>query len=164
MKTHGLTLILSAALLSSCASTARELDGDTSGVGNAAMTPVEDVGLSKIRIPAYLAEMRDPYATTPVDCPTINAEVDTLNGLLGEDLDIPEEEAERRERLALNATSSAVGGLIPFRGVVRAISGAASNERNAREAYQRGLVRRAYLKGVATRLDCDTPSVADAPT
>jgi len=119
------------------------------------LSPVNDVGLDDIEIPEYLARMNDPYATSPQNCPAIKTEVSRLNKLLGEDIDVPEDEAERREQNALNATSSTIGSvLIPFRGVVRAVSGAASNERDAREAYQRGLVRRAYLKGIAQQTDC----------
>ncbi|MGB3456767.1 MAG: hypothetical protein WBG08_07565 [Litorimonas sp.] len=119
------------------------------------MTPINDIGLDDIEIPAYLSEMTDPYADAPGNCAASVAEVRKLDELLGSDLDVDEDEDERRTQLGLNATSSAIGSvLIPFRGVVRAISGAAANEREARQAYQRGLVRRAYIKGRAETMDC----------
>ncbi|MEM7729472.1 MAG: hypothetical protein AAF311_09375 [Pseudomonadota bacterium] len=119
------------------------------------MTPINDVGLDDIEIPTYLSEMTDPYAFAPGNCAAARAEVRKLDELLGSDLDVGEDEDERRTQLRLNASSSAIGSvLIPFRGVVRAISGAAKNEREAREAYQRGLVRRAYIKGRAEAVDC----------
>ncbi|MGB6231550.1 MAG: hypothetical protein WBF53_15650 [Litorimonas sp.] len=154
------TLLFAGAALSACATTTAEdeerfMADDTRDVEQVVATPVNDIGLDDIEIPAYLAQMTNPYASSPTDCTLIDAEVTRLNQLLGEDLDVPEDEAERREQLALNAGSSAVGSiLIPFRGVVRAISGAAKNEREAREAYQRGLVRRGYLRGRAELLEC----------
>lgn len=150
---------LSAALLLSACATSPDKGSfrgdDTANVQAAVMSPVNDVGFDDIEIPEYLGNMPDPYRDPPVTCEPLQAEVIKLNALLGDDLDIPEEVAARREQTALNATSSTLGSaLIPFRGVVRALSGAAANERDAREAYQRGLVRRAYLKGIGENMDC----------
>ncbi|GLQ20312.1 hypothetical protein GCM10007854_12670 [Algimonas porphyrae] len=152
-------IILTSLVISACASTADDTTfrgEDTMSVEQAVVTPVNDLGLDDIDIPEALLSLENPYAETPETCSALSEEVVALNALLGEDLDVPEDEAERRERLALNASSSAIGSiLIPFRGVVRAVSGAASNERDARMAYQRGLVRRAYLKGMAGPMGCD---------
>jgi hypothetical protein len=119
------------------------------------MSPANDIGLDDIEIPDYLTAMTNPYADTPESCELISTELAKLNVILGDDVDVPEEIAKRREQNALNATSSTIGSvLIPFRGVVRVISGAASNERDARQAYERGLVRRAYLKGISKQTAC----------
>lgn len=152
-----LICLCSASLLVACATTNDQSfrGEDTRSVEQVVKTPVNDLGLDDIDIPDYLATLDDPYDAAPESCDALKAEVIMLTELLGEDLDVPEEEAERREQLALNASSSAIGSiLIPFRGVVRAISGAAGNERDARLAYQRGLVRRAYLKGMARPMRC----------
>lgn len=150
--------VTAAILLSACATSADSgtfRGVDTLDVESAMMSPVNDVGLDDIEIPAYLSMMVDPYAQSPESCASLWTEIIRLDGLLGDDLDVPDDIAERREQRALNATSSTIGSvLIPFRGVVRALSGAAANERDAREAYERGLVRRAYLKGMGTQMDC----------
>ena len=154
-----LATLAASTLMTACATTNTELRGDErpDDVEGALMTPVQDVGLSKIEVPRYLQELTNPYATRPTDCEDIRSEIATLNDILGEDLDIPEDEAERREKIAINAAGTTVSSvLIPFRGVVRAISGASSNERRAREAYQRGLVRRGYLKGLSGQMGCTT--------
>lgn len=149
------TVALFASLLGACATTEMRGDERPDDLESALMTPAQDVGLSKIEIPRFLADMTDPYALRPANCQDLRSEIATLNDILGEDLDIPEEEAERREQIAINATGETVSAiLIPFRGVVRAISGASSNERKAREAYQRGLVRRGYLKGLSVDMNC----------
>ena len=157
MTKPALALLLSASLLGACATSGTNMRNDESpdDVEGALMTPVQDVGLSKIKIPDMLKAIDNPYEPRPASCAALGQEVVLLNGALGEDLDVPEDEAARRERIAYSATGDAVSSvLIPFRGVVRAVSGASSRERKAREAYQRGLVRRGYLKGLAEDMDC----------
>ena len=156
MKHALLAAAVSAGLLSACASTdTRQFSGDDTADEEAVlMTPVQDVGLAKIDVPKYLSDMKNPYKGLPIDCADIRAEVEKLDALLGADLDIPEDEDIARERNRLNAASSTIGSIIPFRGVVRAISGAAKDQRNARNAYERGLVRRAYLKGRSEERQC----------
>ena len=153
------SIFLSACLVTACATTGTddaEFKGDhAKDVRAVVATPVNDVGLMSIEIPDYLISLTNPYADAPLDCEGLMSEVDSLNQLLGHDLDVPDEEAEAREQRALDATSDTVGSvLIPFRGVVRFISGASANEREAREAYERGLVRRAYLKGLSDERSC----------
>lgn len=159
MNYKSITAFTVAIFLSACATSSDKgtFRGDeTRDMETAMMSPVNDIGLDNIEIPDYLGTMTDPYAKAPATCQSLRTEVAKLDGLLGDDVDVPEETAEQREQTALNATSSTLGSvLIPFRGVVRALSGAAANERDAREAYERGLVRRAYLKGIAQQMDCD---------
>lgn len=160
MYSKALLIVGLAVILAGCKTIGDDADfkGDETQDMRAAVTsPVNDVGLIDIEIPDYLAEMTNPYAAAPTSCQAVNAELSKLNDLLGDDLDVPENVAEEREQRALNATSDTLGSvLIPFRGVVRAISGAAKNEREARIAYQRGLVRRAYIKGLTERMGCPT--------
>ena len=56
------------------------------------------------------------------------------------------------------AIRDAVG--LPFRGVVRRLSGAEARDRELRAYVLAGIVRRAFLKGVAQAHDC--PAVAPA--
>ncbi|MGJ8559528.1 MAG: hypothetical protein ACSHX3_04755 [Litorimonas sp.] len=158
MNHKNIAAFTAAILLSACATSSDNgtfRGDDTLDMESAMMSPVNDIGFDNIEIPDYLGTMTDPYAKVPSTCQSLRTEVVKLDGLLGDDVDVPEEIAEKREQTALNATSSTLGSvLIPFRGVVRALSGAAANERDAREAYERGLVRRAYLKGMAQQMDC----------
>lgn len=129
---------------------------DSRNMGETLATPVADLGLDRIEIPTYLENLDDPYALPPTSCALARAEIETLDTLLGSDLDITEDEDERQERLRMKAAGSAFSSLVlPFRGLVRTVSGASANEREAREAYQRGLVRRGFVKGLAYRMDCD---------
>ena len=63
---------------------------------------------------------------------------------------------------------SVVNSLIPFRGLVREISGAAPAERRLQAAVTAGIARRGYLRGLAGARSCKIAPVApvaekDAP-
>ena len=162
MRSKALFLLAAALLMTGCATMDIDIDGrddfggsgDTEDLREVAITPASDLNIESIEIPPYLLNMTNPYIGQYSQCAPLLAEISKLDGLLGADLDVPEEEAERRERVALNAASDTLGSLIPFRGVVRAVSGASAHARKAREAYERGLVRRAYLKGQGQKLGC----------
>jgi hypothetical protein len=47
-----------------------------------------------------------------------------------------------------------VGTLIPFRGLVRAATGATKHENMIRREYRKGVARRAYLRGIAATRRC----------
>jgi hypothetical protein len=53
---------------------------------------------------------------------------------------------------------SVVGSLIPFRGVIREISGANAHDRALREAVIAGVARRSFLKGIGQARGCRYPA------
>ena len=121
---------------------------------DAAMTPVEDVNLKKREIPAVLlTAQEDPYSTDATrNCGQINTALDSLDGALGPDFDSGEP-----AKKGLNKTGvakSVVGSFIPFRGVIREVSGAAGAERRYNAAVDAGIARRGYLRGVARMRGC----------
>lgn len=125
---------------------------------DAAVTPVEDVNLKKREIsPVLLSAEQDPYSSEATrNCAQINAALDSLNGVLGPDFD-----SDKVAKKGLNKTGIAknlVGSFIPFRGVVREVSGAAGAERRYNAAVDAGIARRGYLRGVAVSRGCK-PSV-----
>ncbi|MEK7111976.1 MAG: hypothetical protein AAB875_01485, partial [Patescibacteria group bacterium] len=61
---------------------------------------------------------------------------------------------DRTSKIAEGVGKSLVNSLIPFRGVVREISGAAPAERRLRAAIAAGLARRGYLRGMASAKGC----------
>ncbi len=149
------------ALAASCAgiaSPAVSQDIDTDDVRDVAETPLEDIGLSKEEIPETLIiAAEDPYASdTLATCNSIVGEIAKLDTVLGEDFDI-----SGSANTGLNmrgAAKSVVGSIIPFRGVVREISGAAGDQRKMRAAVIAGMVRRGYLKGLGQSRGCDYPA------
>lgn len=131
-------------------------------VGEIALTPLSDLNLRGETVPEILARIESPYQ--PIEnrtCSGIAAEIAGLDEALGEDIDVVRADAEDRDILGRveSGASSIVGGLVlPFRGIVREISGAEDRERRLLEYHSRGIARRAYLKGVGATLGCAPPA------
>jgi hypothetical protein len=123
-----------------------------------AMTPLNDLNLSKDEIPpVLLAAADDPYASAGLDkCPAIEAAIGELDGALGPDMDVALNEGERLStgRMA----KSVVASFIPFRGILREVTGAAGQERLLRAAIYAGAVRRGFLKGLGQQKGCAYPA------
>lgn len=125
--------------------------------GDIATQPVRDIGISKKEIPAVLVKAADdPYAPPPSRrCTGLRTDYAALNEALGPDFDADAEKNENRAgKIAAAGGEMLVNSLIPFRGLVREISGAASSDRKLAAAIQAGLARRGYLRGLATARRC----------
>jgi len=123
-----------------------------------AAAPVDELNLRKQKYdPALIRAQSHPY-TLPGGgaCPALNHEVAVLNRALGPDIDETSSltEQEKRSQAVGGTARSVVGGLIPFGGVIRAISGATAEERRRELYLYAGSVRRAYLKGYARARGC----------
>lgn len=125
-----------------------------------ATTPVGDLNLRKDEIPPVLiAARQDPYALGGLSrCRQIAAAVEELDAILGDDVDIPQVGGKsiRPGKLA----QWVVGSFIPFRGLIREISGANEQERQLQLAIQAGFARRAFLKGWGQAKACKYPARA----
>jgi len=123
-----------------------------------ATTPVDELNLRKHSYAEALVQAQAHPYTLPGggSCAAINREVAALNGALGPDIDETSSLSEQEKRMqAVGGTArSVVGGLIPFGGVIRAISGANAEERRRALYLYAGSVRRAYLKGYARARGC----------
>ena len=136
------------------------------GFSDAALTPLEDLNLRRVPIPPLLDAIASPYE--PVkdrSCKGIGAEVAALTNILGADVDVPEPTEDMKDKaadgaakLALNEVSDVAGGFIPYRSIVRFATGASEHERKLRAAYERGMRKRAYLKGIGASLGCAPPA------
>ena len=149
-------------MLSACAMSRNPGERSTGEhVRDAAVQPLSDVGIMKPKIAAELDRIvDDPYGIeADATCARLAGEVAQLNGVLGPDYDAPNEEndigKDRRDRAINMAGRMGAGMLIPFRSIVREISGGASAEREYRTAMVAGIARRAYLKGRAVGQGCD---------
>ncbi len=126
-------------------------------------TPVTDMGLRKGEIPPLLlAAQDDPYAMPAAGrCPAISAEVQRLDAVLGDDIDVAQ--ASRGRTSPGRVAQSVVGSFIPFRGVIRELSGASEQERRMQVAIYAGTARRAFLKGVGLQRGCAWPARPATP-
>jgi hypothetical protein len=151
---------ISALLLVGCASDGSKNSAPRSEkIGAVISQPVRDLNLQRTRIPAELqTAAQTPYPDVPADCSAIEAEIAPLDKLLGPDVGSPQRKtAERIDPWAI--AQDAAGGVVPFRGIVRRLSGASAADEAYRDAVLAGFVKRAYLKGILSRLTC-TPSTA----
>ena len=127
-------------------------------MGDAMATPASDLNLKKDTIPPLLLTAQErPYTLVGLRrCPEIAAAVGELDAVLGPDVDLP---ADAKGRVtAGRVAQAAVGSFIPFRGLIREISGANEQERKIQAAVQAGVARRAYLKGVGEARGCRYPA------
>ena len=124
-------------------------------------TPLSDVNLQKKEISPILLEiLDDPYSLEGIRrCRDVIAAVTELNTALGPDFDTPVEETRgaKRRNTAVAIASGAIGSLIPFRFLIREISGANKAERNFQAAIYAGVVRRGFLKGYGKQRRCKAP-------
>lgn len=131
--------------------------------GDVVTTPVTDLNLKKDEIPPLLtmAEMRPYDLTGLTSCSRLSAAVSDLDRLLGDDVDVAP--ARQGQTSVGRVAQSAVGSLIPFRGLIREISGANAQERKLQAAVFAGGARRAFLKGVGQQRGCRYPARAATP-
>lgn len=125
-----------------------------------ATQPVRDVGISKKKVPPVLTEaVKGPYDPPKgKKCAAIVSEIAELNEALGPDFGQSVEENENRAgKIAEAGGQMIINSLIPFRGLVREISGAAPAERRLQAAISAGIARRGYLRGLASVRHCKLP-------
>lgn len=125
----------------------------------AATQPLRDLNLVHRKVAAPLKEAKAaPYrlADAPA-CAALKDEIVELDAALGPDVDSA---AKARpgmvKALAADALSNAMK--IPFRGVVRKLSGAERRDRERQDALMAGMARRAFLKGVVAGR-CEGPNI-----
>lgn len=127
-------------------------------VSSAIATPVQDLNLKKTDVPDVLVKAEaNPYETASVGtCAAIAAEVASLDQALGADADAPPppEDEDGKGPSAATVLSVGVQALIPYRGVIRHISGANASDRALAATIQKGFARRGFLKGRAIEMNC----------
>lgn len=131
--------------------------------------PLDDVGIDRDEVPPMLLVLiDDPYHPPgSTNCSALRRELSQIDFLIGPDTDYSQtagegdaagdEEswlAKGAQRGAQAAHDVAVGfvksklNLIPFRSVIRYVSGAKKHEKEMAQATEAGRLRRAYLKGL----------------
>lgn len=147
-------MILAAGLVGGAA-TAQERNSTVRDAQDVVTQPVRDVGIDKKDVPAALAEAADdPYSLDQSrTCAQLTNAIRALNEELGPDFGA---EPGKKPSLLKAGSAAVVNTLIPFRGIVREVSGAASADRRLAAATQAGIARRGFLRGVYTARNCRT--------
>ena len=139
------------------------------GLRDAVTAPLEDLNLKRVDIPDVLTRaVANPYDLDGLTrCEGIAGEVGRLDAVLGPDLDeAPRPDPRSRGRKVADAAWDAGVGevrdttrdVLPFRGWIRSLTGAAKHDRAVQAAIRAGGVRRGYLKGMGMRMNCAPPA------
>ena len=123
--------------------------------------PVRDVGIMRRTIPPILVKARkDPYSLEGLKtCKQLAGEIADLNAVLGADYAGGDEVKENRAgKLAEAGGKSLVNSIIPFRSLVREVTGAAPADRRMSAAVDAGVARRGFLRGIQAKQGCRTSS------
>lgn len=100
-----------------------------------------------------------PYAAPePRTCEELERQIAELDGLLGADVDV---EGAGGQDLVGGWARGALRDLIPYRGVLRFVTGASKKEKALAGAILASSVRRGYLKGVRETLACHGAGATD---
>ncbi len=119
--------------------------------------PARDVGVSRREIPPILEKaLGDPYSLKGLKtCAQLSGEVRKLNEVLGPDYAVGGEYKENRAgKLAEAGGKTIINSIIPFRSLVREITGAAPADRHMNAVVDAGLARRGFLRGVLYKQRC----------
>ena len=133
-----------------------------------AMSPLRDINVSKKDIPVVLEmAMAKPYDLSGIkSCKGLTTAIVDLDGALGEDIDVASGEKSDGEKMGNGAGAIAktvINGFIPFRSIIREVSGANAQERLWDRALYAGSVRRAFLKGMGEQRGCAWPARSATP-
>lgn len=153
---NALVATLLAGALAACASQPMPPPGQ-SKMADPISQPLKDLSLIREVAPEVLVQAAaEPYRP-PSGCAALRAELARLDEALGPDVDHVKA-GEGFSGLVADLISGAVG--LPFRGVVRKVSGADARDRALKAAVLSGMVRRGYLKGGERQLCGPAPQAS----
>lgn len=124
-----------------------------------ATQPARDLGAAKPEIPDVLVQATvNPYdRRSTQSCQALAAEIAALNEHLGPDyLLMAGKDEDKAGRLAEAGGKTIINTIIPFRGLVREMTGAAEAQRRFEDAVDAGYSRRGFLRGVQLTKRCPT--------
>ena len=145
-----LVLVLPAA---ATAQDAPKQPSDLDEAGRIVSQPARDVGVTRTKIPRVLElSAEGPYTLRGLStCRAMAAKLGALDRALGPDFD---DAPQKGESIAKAGGKAVVNSIIPFRGVVREISGAATADRRLEAATDAGIAQRGFLRGVYQTRGC----------
>lgn len=138
----------------------RQQAGTTVGKAGAIVTqPARDLRVVNTKIPPALTKAAEgPYSLSGLhSCAQLATAIHELNAVLGPDYLLPIEKRENKAgRVAEAGAKTIVNAFIPFRGLVRELTGAAAAKRRLEDAIDAGYARRGFLRGVESSRGCPT--------
>jgi hypothetical protein len=134
-------------------------------VTDTASIPLQDLNLARSKIPPVLADAHQaPYAIPSIQtCQSLDERIDALDEVLEPDVDVIKTKKKKSgvrkvTKAAVGTINQTVKSIVPFRGWLRKLSGAERHSKQVNAVVAAGVLRRAFLKGIKSTLDC--PEVA----
>ena len=125
-------------------------------------SPLADINVKKRDVPLVLeVALMKPYDIEGLQsCQGLSGAVTALDDALGDDIDVAYAKSsdEKAGNSVGSVAKSVIGSFIPFRGIIREVSGANAHERDWQRALYAGSVRRAFLRGVGEQRGCAYPA------
>jgi len=152
-----IALLLAATVPSAGIAQSGQGNSTAAEAGKIAVRPAQDIGVVKTKVPPLLAQVaEDPYTMNGAgSCPAIATSIRALNDVLGPDFgDDAPVRGNRKGAIAKAGGTALVDSIIPFRGLVREVTGAASAERRVQLATFAGVARRGFLRGIYRTRGC----------
>jgi hypothetical protein len=135
-----------------------KLEKTAEKAGEIVTQPVRDLGAADPKIPDVLVKATvDPYALQNAQaCDQMVEEIRQLNDALGPDFAIATEKKEENKtgKVVEAGGKAIVNSIIPFRGIVRELTGAAAAQRRLNDAIDAGYARRGFLRGIHSMRQC----------
>lgn len=157
-----MNLALAAFALATSAPAAAQSGEKKDSVGadaiDAVTQPLSDLNLRSKDIPLILQLAKSaPYDLGAMDgCFALYSEIARLEEVLGPDADAAAD-GEGLINKGLQLGGNVLSGFLPFRGLIRQLSGANAEQAKWETAIYSGLARRSFLKGYAKGLKCASP-------
>ncbi len=122
---------------------------------DAVTSPLDDLNLRSKDIPLVLVNAQtNVYSIQGLsECAAVRAQVARLEEVLGPDAD-SEQDSDGLINKGLKTGGNMLSGFIPFRGVVRQLSGANARRAKWDAAIYAGIARRSFLKGYMKGKGC----------
>lgn len=142
------------AVSSASAQTGQKKESNVKQAGEVVSQPVRDVGIEKTKTPPLLVQASEnPYGMSgAATCGQIATSIRNLSALIGPDY--TSTAAPKKQSIVKAGGQAVVNSLIPFRGIVREVSGAAPAERRYSAAVTAGFARRGFLRGLQRARNC----------
>jgi hypothetical protein len=149
--------MLALAIVMSAGTAAQKHESTLGEAGRIASQPGRDIGAIKRKIPPVLRQAaNNPYAIADTaSCSALAAAVSNLDDAIGPDFGhATTRKGSRVGTVARMGGTAVVDSLIPFRGLVREVSGAAKSDREFAAAVNAGYARRGFLRGISVARRC----------
>lgn len=123
------------------------------------VTPLHDFNMVRKDIPMVLQQsLENPFKLEPPQewtCDNSAARLDELDNVLGPDNQAPDKGLSKEvSKFVRNQISDFATGWLPFRGMVRRVTGSAAHDEKVAASWRAGERQRAYLYGWREAREC----------